>query len=102
MLTDGDPGVGWKFEMAIKGFDTQEIKLTEFDKDEQVRLSPKSKMFSGGHRFTFTAEGDKTRIDHDLEMNPKGIFVLMTPFMGLMAKRNLRDTAAALEEHFKE
>ena len=46
---------------------------------------------TGGHRFIFTAEGAKTRIDHELEMMPKGVFQDLHPPMGMMSKKNLLD-----------
>lgn len=100
-LTESEPGEGSRFEMAIKGYGKQELELTEYDENKRVRLTPHSKMIGGGHRFTFTAEGDKTRVDHELEMRAKGIWVLMTPIMGMMSKKNLKTTAAALQAHLE-
>jgi hypothetical protein len=46
-------------------------------------------MFDGGHRWTFTDLGDgSTRIDHELEMRPKGIFKLMGPMMRANGEKN--------------
>ena len=100
-LTEGDPGLGTKFEMSIRGFGKQEIELTEFEQDRHVKLTPRSNMFEGRHSFTFTAEGDSTRVDHVLVMNPKGVFILMTPLIGFMSKRNLSRTADALQEYLE-
>ena len=100
-LTDGDPGEGARFQLSMKGFGKQEIELTEFELNERVRLEPKSKMFSGGHRWTFTADGDQTTIHHELEMNPKGLWKLISPMMGLMASRNLKGTAEALRSYLE-
>jgi hypothetical protein len=55
------------------------------------------KQLSGGHRFTFTPVGSDTRIDHELEMTPKGVFKLMSPIIGLVGRKNLRATAEALK-----
>ena len=100
-LTEGELGLGTKFEMAIKGFGKQEIELTEYEENRLVRLTPRSKMFQGGHRYTLTAEGEQTRIDHELVMQPKGLWVLLTPFMGFMSRKNLRKTAAALQSYLE-
>ena len=56
-------------------------------------------MFSGGHRFIFSEEDGRTRVDHELTMNPKGIWVLMTPLIGMMSRRNLRNTADAHQRY---
>ena len=56
---------------------------------------------TGGHRFLLTAEGARTRVDHELEMTPKGLFKLFAPLMGVMGGRNLRDTADALQSYLE-
>jgi hypothetical protein len=97
-LSDGAVGEGSRFELEIAGFGKTEQELQEFRRNERVRLVPHIRVLSGGHRFIFTAEGDSTRIDHELEMTPKGLFRVMQPFMGLMGRKNLRSTADALKE----
>ncbi len=59
------------------------------------------KTVEGGHRFSFTADGADTRIDHELEMRPKGLFRLFAPMMGMIGRKNLRDTADALQRHLE-
>ena len=76
-------------------------ELREFDRNKQVRLVPNFKLLRGGHRFIFTAEGAKTRVDHELEMTPKGVFKIFIPLMGMMGKKNLRDTANALQRYLE-
>jgi hypothetical protein len=71
--------------------------LEEFDANKRVRIVPHIKMLSGGHRFLFKPEGQGTRVDHELEMTPKGFFVLMTPMMVMMGKKNLREVTDALK-----
>ena len=94
-------GNGTRFEMEIKGFGKVQQELGEFDLNKQVRLVSSSKLASGGHRFILTAEGAKTRIDHELEMTPKGVFKIFIPLMGMMGKKNLRDTANALQRYLE-
>jgi hypothetical protein len=45
----------------------------------------------------FSSQGEETRIDHEREMRPKGVFLLFAPMMGLIGRKNLRDTANALQ-----
>ena len=97
-LTEGAHAQGARFLMAVRGFGKMPMELDEFEANRRVRLVPQIKTFSGGHRFTFTAEGGKTRIDNELEMNGKGMWRLMTPFMGRMSRKNLRDTARTYSE----
>ena len=100
-LSAGDIGDGTRFELEIRGFGKVEQELREFQRNKQVRLVPKFKLFTGGHRFIFTAEGSRTRIDHELEMTPNGFFKIFTPFMGIMGRKNLRGTAQALQRYLE-
>ena len=100
-LDDEPVGNGTKFEWDLRGFGKVIQELQEFDRPRQVRIVPHIKTLEGGHRFRFTSEGEATRIDHELEMRPKGAFRLMAPMMGMIGRKNLRDTAAALERHLE-
>jgi hypothetical protein len=70
-----------------------------FERDRRVRIVPDTKSIAGGHRFTFTDMGTQTRVDHELEMTPKGAFKVLSPVMTMVGRRNLRATAAALQRH---
>jgi len=100
-LSNGEIGNGTRFELEVRPFGKVQHELREFDRNKQVRLVPSFKLVSGGHRFIFTAEGEKTRIDHELEMTPKGVFKIFTPVMGMMGKKNLRETAEALQRYLE-
>ena len=100
-LSNGEIGNGTRFELELRGLGKVQHELREFDRNKQVRLVPSFKILSGGHRFIFTAEGAKTRIDHELEMSPKGVFKIFTPLIGIVGKKNLRDTANALQRYLE-
>ena len=100
-LTAGEIGEGTRFELAIRGFGKVPHELREFERNKRVRLVPSMKFLSGGHRFLLTAQGARTRIDHELEMTPKGVFKIFIPLMGMMGKKNLRDTANALQRYLE-
>ena len=100
-LTAGEIGEGTRFELEIRGFGKVPQELREFERNKRVRVVPSMKFLSGGHRFLFTAQGARTRIDHELEMTPKGLFKIFGPFMGMMGKKNLRDTANALQRYLE-
>jgi len=100
-LSDGETGNGTRFELAIRGFGKVEQELREFERNKRVRIVPNFKLLTGGHRFIFTAEGARTRIDHELEMTPNGIFKIFIPLMGIMGRKNLRDTANALQRYLE-
>jgi Polyketide cyclase / dehydrase and lipid transport len=96
-LTPGPPAEGTRFEWKLRGFGNVEQELQEFEVDQRVRIVPHHRSLAGGHRFTFTDLGGRTRVDHELEMIPKGVFVIFGPLMGVVGGRNLRATASALE-----
>jgi uncharacterized protein YndB with AHSA1/START domain len=96
-LDTGELGNGTRFEWDLRGFGKVEQELQEFDRPRQVRIVPHIKQLAGGHRFRLTAAGNSTRIDHELEMRPKGAFILFTAMMGLIGRKNLRDTVNALQ-----
>ena len=99
-LSNGEIGNGTRFELEIKGFGKVPQELREFEKNKRVRLVPSMRFLTGGHRFLFTAQGAATRIDHELEMTPKGFFKIFSPFTGMIGA-NLRDTANALQRYLE-
>ena len=100
-LDNGDLANGSRFEWELRGFGKVIQELQEFDRNKQVRIVPHMTRLEGGHRFRFTPQGGTTRIDHELEMKPKGLFRLFSPLMGMMGRRNLRDTADALQRYLE-
>ncbi len=100
-LSAGEIGEGTRFELEIRGLGKVHQQLREFEKNKRVRLVPRMKFISGGHRFFFTAQGGATRIDHELEMTPKGLFKIFSPFIGMMGKKNLGDLANSLQRYLE-
>jgi hypothetical protein len=45
--------------------------------------------------------GGRTRVDHELEMIPKGAYKLLAPMMSMGGRRNVRATANALDERLR-
>jgi uncharacterized protein YndB with AHSA1/START domain len=101
-ITPGEIGEGTRFEWELRGFWTVPQELQEFERDRRVRIVPDMKSIAGGHRFIFTDLGSQTRVEHELEMTPWGLFKLMAPMMTFTGRRNLRATAAALQRHLEE
>ena len=100
-LTPDPIGEGTRFAWKLRGFGTVEQELQEFDPNRRVRIVPHHRWIAGGHRFTFTDIGGRTRIDHELEMIPKGIFTLMSPFMASVGGKNLQATASAIDARLR-
>ena len=100
-LDEGDIGEGSRFEWKLRGFGTVVQELREFERNERVRIVPQLRSLSGGHRFLFVDEGERTRIDHELEMRPRGLFRLLSPMITRTGRRNLRDPAEALQVYLE-
>jgi hypothetical protein len=100
-LDQGELGAGSRFEWKLQGFGTVTQELRDFRRNEQVRLVPLDAPIAGGHRFLLSAQGESTRVDHELEMVSRGIFRLFAPLLALIGCRNLRATAAALQLHLE-
>jgi hypothetical protein len=101
-LTPGEIGQGTRFQMGIKGFGKVTNELREFEQNKRMMVAPLSSMFEGGHRWIFSDVGDgSTRIEHELEMRPKGLFKLMGPMLRANGEKTVRETAAALQQHLE-
>jgi uncharacterized protein YndB with AHSA1/START domain len=101
-LDSGEVGDGTRFEWNLRGFGSVTQELQEFRRPLQVRIVPRIKTIEGGHRFVLTAQGEATRVDHQLEMRPKGAFLVFAPVMGVIGRKNLRDTASALQTYLEK
>lgn len=101
-LDDGPIGEGTRFLTHVQGFGMVPQVLREFQVNRRVRVVPEFRMLSGGHRFIFTDLGGKTRVDHEMEMVPKGLFKLMTPMMGAIGRRNVQKVAKALQAYLEQ
>jgi hypothetical protein len=101
-LTPGDIGEGTRFQMGIRGFGKVTNELREFEPNKRVMVAPLTSVLEGGHRWIFTGLGnDTTRIDHELEVVPRGIFKVLAPLIGMISRKNLRDTATALQAYLE-
>ncbi len=100
-LSDGPIGEGAEFEFQIRGIGRTVQRLEDFVPNERVRLVPQNGPITGGHLFVLSSRGDSTLVDHELVMNPKGPFKLLSPLMAKMGEKNLHDTAEALQTYLE-
>jgi hypothetical protein len=100
-LDAGPIGNGARFEWELRGVGKVVQEFQEFEPNTRVRFVTHVKTMKGGHLFRFSTEGEQTRIDHEVEIRPKGVFLLFAPMMGLMGRKDLRDTANALQAHLE-
>jgi uncharacterized protein YndB with AHSA1/START domain len=97
-LSAGETGEGTRFELSIQGFGRTVQELRGFEADRRVTLVPYIRGLAGGHTFVLTPEDDRTRVDHELEMSPRGALRALGPIIGIGGRRNLRRTASALKD----
>jgi uncharacterized protein YndB with AHSA1/START domain len=97
-LSPGETGEGTRFELMIRGFGRTVQELQGFEQDRQVTLVQHIKVLSGGHTFVLTPESDgRTRVDHRLEMTPRGPWKMFGPIVAMVGRRNLQQSASALK-----
>ena len=101
-LDSGAVGEGTRFEWDLRGFGKVVQELQEFSRPERVRIVPHIDVLEGGHRFVLSEQGRATRVDHELEMRPKGRMRIFAPMMGMIGRRNLHATANALQAHVEK
>jgi hypothetical protein len=53
------------------------------------------------HLMELKSSGDKTVVDHTAIGKPKGLAILMLPFMGGMMRKNLNKSNGALQKHLE-
>jgi hypothetical protein len=100
-LDAGPIGNGARFEWELRGVGKVVQEFQEFEPNTRVRFVTHVKTMKGGHLFRFSTQGEQTRIDHEVEIRPKGVFLLFAPMMGLVGRKDLRDTANALQAHLE-
>lgn len=100
-VTGGSPTMGSVFEWDLRGFGWVRQRLEEFELDHRVRIVPELRSLTGGHRFTLTDLGDRTRVDHELEMAPRGWYRFLAPMITMTGRKNLRTTADALKKQLE-
>ena len=100
-LDEGELRDGSRFEWQLKGLGTVILEFQEFECNVRVRIVQQIRWLGGGHRFLFSTQGRGTRIDHELEMVPRGLLRLLGPMITLNGRRNLRQTAEALQAYIE-
>jgi hypothetical protein len=101
-LDAGPIGNGARFEWELRGVGKVVQEFQEFEPNTRVRFVTHVKTMKGGHLFRFSTQGEQTRIDHEVEIRPEGVFVPLAPMMRLIGRKDLRDTANALQAHLEQ
>jgi uncharacterized protein YndB with AHSA1/START domain len=100
-LDEGELRDGSRFEWRLKGFGVAIQEFQEFERNARVRFVLQTRRYFGAHRFRFSAQGRGTRIDHELEVVPRGMLRLLGPMIARNGRRNLRQTVEALQSYIE-
>ena len=100
-LDEGELRDGSRFEWQLKGVGTAILEFQEFERNARVRFVQQTRRIFGAHRFRFSAQGRGTRIDHELEIVPRGLLRLLGPMITRNGRSNLRQTAEALQTYIE-
>ena len=102
-LTPGPVGVGTRCH-AIDRFPGRRIEfdleIAAFEPDRLMAATWFEPM-SGGWEARFTESGSGTRLAMQAEMNPSRVLRLLSPIMGLWAKRQMRKDLALFKERLE-
>ena len=100
-LDDPPFGNGARFEWGLHGIGKVVQELGELAPNAQLRIVTDLKPVKGGHRLRLTDVDGATHINHELEIIPRGVFKLLGPMLVRNGRKNLRETADAIEAHFE-
>ena len=104
-LTGDKVDLGAQFIVKIPKFGNETMEVTDFRPNESVTYSPISRMLAGFHRWDFTEQDGKTRVDHTVKMSLKGVFRLLlplTPLLKMLMSRNTRTDATSLQLYLEK
>ncbi len=96
-VSDGPIAQGTRFRMRAKRIGWMDIELTTFEQPTHLEFSASTGMSEMTRTVRFTPADGGTKVEQVVEARPKGVWILLTPIMGLMMRRNLQDFATALE-----
>lgn len=68
---------------------TYEWRVSEFDRPNRIGFETLTGSMRPVGSMTFTAEGDGTRLDFEMEMNPQGLLKLLMPIISRQVQREV-------------
>ena len=101
-VSEGEPGLGSVWEFQFNGLGKKLMETTALEPDRLLEITPRSRLYRGGHRYTLTLEGDATRVSHLLTLNPRGPMRVLSPPTVLIARRILRRSAVQLQAYCEQ
>jgi len=101
-VSEGEPGLGSVWEFQFNWLGKKLMETTALELDRLLEITPRSRLYRGGHRYTLTLEGDATRVSHLLTLNPRGPMRVLSPPTALIARRILRRSAVQLQAYCEQ
>ena len=98
-ITDGEPGLGTRYEFRFRVLGPKVMTTTALEQDRLIEVSSTSHLYEAGHRFTLATEGQATWVSHTLVLNPRGPLRVLSPPTALIARTILNRTCAQLQAH---
>ena len=100
--TDGPIGEGTAFEMDDGRTETMRIEVVDYKPPIRVTHMARTRFAAASHEYNLTSEKDRTRIDHVLNVRPRGFGFLLRPLISKMARSDLELAAAKIEEFLED
>jgi len=98
---EGPPAVGVKgteSRQMGRSVQTYDWRISEFDPPNRIGFETLSGPMRPVGSTTFTAEGDATRLDFEMEMNPRGFMKLLSPMISRQVQRGVTADHVKLKE----
>jgi uncharacterized protein YndB with AHSA1/START domain len=94
---DGPLGLGSRFRGRLKNFGSLEFVYDEFEAPGSFRMATDHRTGHLTHRFTVHDEGDRTRLEHEVGFEPRGLARIAAPLMKPMLGKMVADLDAQLK-----
>ena len=88
----GPVGPGTTFKGEVQGMGAMTMEVTEYQRPFRVTHSGSAKSFGFASTLIFEPSGSGTRVRATGQVEPRGLFKLMTPLMGVMMKKRFATT----------
>ncbi len=100
-MTKGPIGLGTRFRGTSRPFGRLDMEVVEHEEPKCVKFRVETSIANWDHLIILTPEGERTRVDHIYEIKPRGLGILVAPFMGFIMGRTLNKAMAAFQQRLE-
>ena len=101
MITEGPVGLGTRFRGTSRPFGRLDMEVTEYEEPKRIKFRVETNIANWDHLILLTAEGERTTVDHEYEIAPRGLGSLVAPLMGFIMSRTLDKAMSAFEQRLQ-